>query len=162
MPDSVIEHGPHCGKRALELLDRNATRTTFTLRHSDYRVDNLFFGASERRPLVVVDWQGALRGWSGAYGGIYLLCTGMPIEDRRSHGAALLSTYYDTLVASGVRDYRLDEFEQDCREALLSAFAIIGVIAGGVLDAVNQRSLDLFRTVADRMIAALDDWDAWR
>jgi hypothetical protein len=101
-------------------------------------VDNLFFGASEHRPLVVVDWQGALCSWSGAYDAAYLISTGMSIEDRRAHGAELLRTYYDTLVASGVDDYRFDEFEDDCRGSLLAAFAVIGVIAGGMLDVVED------------------------
>jgi hypothetical protein len=161
LPDSVLEHGPHCGRRVVEILERNASRQTFTLRHSDYRVDNLFFGASEHRPLVVVDWQGALLAWSGAYDAAYLISTGMSIEDRRAHGAELLRTYYDTLVDRGVDDYRFDEFEEDCRGSLLAAFTVIGVIAGGMLDVVNQRSLDLFKSVSERLTTALDDADAW-
>jgi hypothetical protein len=161
LPPVVLERGPSCGTRMLAMLDRNGARSTVTLRHSDFRVDNVFFPASGTPPLVVVDWQGALRAWSGAYDAVYFLATGMPVEVRRQYGESLLRLYYDTLVESGVRDYPRDMFETDCRDGLLAAFTIIGVIAGGLVDIVNARAVDLFTAVSSRLFAALDDADAW-
>lgn len=130
-----------------------------TMSHSDFRVDNLFFGAPHTgRPLVVVDWQAPLRSWGGSYDLIYFLAGGLPTEVRRAHESMLIEEYHRALTAHGVTDYSLAELREDCRTGLLFVFAVIGVIAGGTLDIVNDRAVALFETIFDRLLPAMDDY----
>jgi hypothetical protein len=161
IPPSLAQHGPALGTRVLAMLQRQSVRDTYTLRHSDYRLDNLFFPGAGTRPLVVVDWQGAFKSWSGAYDAAYFVATGLTIEDRRAHGADLLDLYYRTLVDAGVSGYSRDLFEQDCRDGYLATLAVIGIIAGAMLETTNQRAVDLFTGIFTRMVASIDDADAW-
>ena len=129
-----------------------------TLCHSDFRVDNIFFGSAEYgRPVVVVDWQSPLVSWGAAYDAIYFITGGLPIEERRIHEDELLRVYHDALVAAGVSDYSFEQLTADARTLTLYFFAIIGVIAGGTLDMVNPRAVELFDSMMDRLLAAMDD-----
>ena len=149
--------GPTLGEKLLPMLDAYAARPD-TLGHGDFRVDNLFFGeAAHGRPLTVVDWQGCLRVWSGAYDLIYFLAGGLLPQDRRAHEQELIATYHAALVEAGVTDYSLDELTHDCRVSLLFAFVVIGVIAGGALDIVNERAVELFNSMFDRWLPAMED-----
>jgi hypothetical protein len=91
----------------------------------------------------------------------YFLGTGLPTADLRAHGEALMRGYYDDLVALGVTDYPFAQYREDCRVSLLMAFAIIGVIAGGTLDMVNDRAVALFKSFFSRLCAAIEDDKAW-
>ncbi|MGI8551127.1 MAG: hypothetical protein ACR2PL_10155 [Dehalococcoidia bacterium] len=158
----ALEHSPALGQRLLPLLDRYDQRTYFTFAHSDFRLDNIFFpAAGEERRIVVVDWQGSLRAWSGAYDVAYFLGTSITTEALRAHRTELIQGYHQALESLGVGDYPYDQFYQDCREGLLFAFAIIGVIAGGMLDIVNERAVDLYKSFFSRLLAAIEDENAW-
>lgn len=158
----AIEDGPTLGEKLLPMLDEYEQRPTFTFGHSDFRVDNIFFpDAGDERKIVVVDWQGSLRIWSGAYDVAYFLGTGLNIEDRRAHGEAIVRSYHEALVGFGVRDYSYEQLDADCRAGLLMAFVIIGVIAGGTLDMVNERAVALFKSFFTRLLAAIEDAHAW-
>jgi hypothetical protein len=157
----AIELGPELGRWMLTQLDTYETRPTYTFGHSDYRVDNIYFPAASGSAPVALDWQGSLRIWSGAYDVAYFLGTGLPTADLRAHGEALMRGYYDDLVALGVTDYPFAQYREDCRVSLLMAFAIIGVIAGGTLDMVNDRAVALFKSFFSRLCAAIEDDKAW-
>lgn len=154
------ERGPHLGEDVVALLDKFAGRT-LTLTHSDFRVDNLFFPrAGSGRDLVVVDWQAPLRSPFPAYDAIYLIVGGLEPAVRRAHEEELLRLYHDTLLAEGVKGFSFDQLREDCRASLLYVFAIICVIAGGTLDMVNDRAVELFETMFTRFLPAIEDHNA--
>lgn len=158
----ALAEGPTLGEKLLPMLDEYENRPTFTFGHSDFRVDNIFFpGPGDERPLVVLDWQGSLRIWSGAYDVAYFLGTGLSVPDRRAHGDELIRGYHEALVGLGVHDYSYEQLAADCRAGLLMAFVIIGVIAGGTLDMVNDRAVALFKSFFARLLAAIEDAHAW-
>jgi hypothetical protein len=149
--------GGTMGPTLVALLERFRDRPQ-TLCHSDFRVDNVFFGnAGSGRPVVVVDWQAPMRSWAAAYDAIYFITGGLPIEERRKHEDELLHVYHDALVAAGVADYSFDQLVEDARIVIFYFFAIIGVIAGGTLDMVNPRAVELFDSMVDRLLAAMAD-----
>ena len=62
-----------------------------TIVHGDFRMDNLFFGQREGdAPVVIVDWQGTLRG-KGAHDLAYFLSQSMPVADRRANERDLVA-----------------------------------------------------------------------
>ena len=149
--------GAAMGPKLIAHLETCRTRPR-TLCHSDFRVDNIFFGSAEYgRPVVVVDWQSPLVSWGAAYDAIYFITGGLPIEERRAHEDELLRVYHTALVAAGVADYSFEQLVEDARALTLYFFAIIGVIAGGTLDMVNPRAVELFNSMVDRLLAAMDD-----
>ena len=158
----ALEYGPTLGETVLRLMAQYENRPTFTFTHSDFRVDNIFFpAAGDERRLAVVDWQGSLRAWSGAYDVAYFLGTGLHPEDLRTQGEDLIRGYHQALLQHGVEDYPYEQLDEECRTGLLIAFAVIGVIAGGMLDMVNDRAVQLFKSFFSRLLAAIEDAHAW-
>ena len=153
------EAGATMGPKLMAHLETCRDRPK-TLCHSDFRVDNIFFGsAGSGRPVVVVDWQAPMISWAAAYDAIYFITGGLPIEERRAHEDELLHVYHAALVAAGVSDYSFEQLEADARVLMLYFFAIIGVIAGGTLDMVNPRAVELFDSMVDRLLASMADHD---
>ncbi len=61
----------------------------------------------------------------------------------------------------GVEEYPYEQLDEECRAGLLIAFAVIGVIAGGMLDMVNDRAVQLFKSFFTRLLTAIEDAHAW-
>lgn len=157
---ALLARGPGLGAELIELLATYEGRP-MTLGHGDFRVDNLFFPRdTSQRDLVVVDWGSPLRQTFPLYDFIYFIVGGLPIAARRASESELLRLYHDTLVANGVTGVTLDQLREDCRASLLFVFAIICVIAGGTLDIVNERAVELFETIFTRFLPAMEDYDA--
>ncbi|MBA4179229.1 MAG: hypothetical protein C0506_01435 [Anaerolinea sp.] len=157
---AILKRGPGLGDELLELLKTYEGRP-LTLGHSDFRVDNIFFPRDgSGRDLVVVDWGSPLRSAFPVYDFIYFVAGGLPTEARRASEDDLLRLYHETLLANGVTGVTLEQLLEDCRASLLYVFAIICVIAGGTLDIVNERAVELFDTIFTRFLPALEDYDA--
>jgi len=62
-------------------------------------------------------------------------------------------------VAGGVRGYDYARFVEDYRRSLLVYLAIF-VINGATLEMSNQRAVDLFGVIFERLVAAISDLDA--
>jgi hypothetical protein len=154
---AMLEAGATMGPKLVALVETFRARPR-TLCHSDFRVDNVFFGnAAYGRPVVVVDWQAPLRSWAAAYDAIYFIVGGLPVDVRRAHETELLRVYHDELVSSGVTTYSFEQLVEDARVVLLYFFGIIGVIAAGSLDMANDRAVELLMTIVTRLLVAMED-----
>ncbi|MGI9621288.1 MAG: phosphotransferase [Acidimicrobiales bacterium] len=151
----MVPHAEAYGESFLSLLDKLAAMPR-TLVHFDYRADNLFFDADGS--VVVIDWQSISQGGGAADVG-YFLSQNLSVEDRREHEDALLHTYHDRLVASGVADYPFEQFFEDYRVGVMYGW-IIPVFAVGSLDVSSERAMALWTEVLARVQAAIFDHNA--
>ena len=127
---------------------------TFT--HYDYRVENLFFSQDAER-VAVIDWQliAAIRpSWDFAY----LIGTNIATDDRRQHEKEYINLYLSELKARGI-DYSESQLREDMKWTLLG-ISTIPVIGGANFDASNERSFELFKTIAQRHFETIADYDA--
>ena len=129
-----------------------------TLCHGDFRLDNLFFAATDDHPPVtIVDWQICFRG-RGGYDLGYFLSQSMATDDRRKHETALLDRYHGRLSAKGI-DYPRNLFEEDYRRTVAYCFAY-PVISAGQIEFTNERHRQLIEGMLAGSIAAIEDNDA--
>lgn len=150
---------PELNTRVMRLMDEDLADVPVNIMHGDYRLDNLFFGREGAPYLVAaIDWQSPNRGW-GAYDVAYFLSGSMPPEERRVCEPAVLRAYHDTLVQGGVRGYSFERFHLDYRRSLLAYLGIF-IVNGATLEMTNQRAVDLFGAIFDRLNAAIVDLDA--
>lgn len=128
-----------------------------TLVHGDFRLENVFFGASlGESGFAVIDWQDVSRGEGVSdvawfIGGCLKITPKRQIEERQ-----LLKTYHETLEANGVTGYTLDVCWNDYRLAILRYF-IQAVLMVASLNSENDRENRLARAVSERFIAAITD-----
>jgi len=151
---------PGLNERVMRMIDELVVDERLTAAHGDYRLDNLFFGGPDAPyQVAVIDWQSINRGW-GAYDLAYFLSGSFPAEQRRAYESELLRTYHTTMSASPqMAGYSLDDLTNDYRRSLLVYLAIF-VINGATLEMTNQRAVDLFNVIFDRLNAALVELDA--
>ena len=129
-----------------------------TLAHGDFRLDNLFFRPGSEGPEVVaIDWQICVR-TVGAYDLGYFLSQSLTTEDRRAHEEQLLDVYRDTLADSGI-DYPVNQLLEDYRRTALFCLCY-PIQAGGSVELVNDRAVQLVGQMLDRVVAAIHDLDA--
>jgi hypothetical protein len=127
-----------------------------TIVHGDFRMDNLFFGQRDGdAPVVIVDWQGTLRG-KGAHDLAYFLSQSMPVADRRANERDLVARWHAGLTAGGVPDYSADQAWQDYQRAALYLWTYVVVIAGS-LDPTNERGRGWMREMVTRSAATILD-----
>ena len=126
-----------------------------TLAHGDFRLDNLFFRPGPE--VVAIDWQICVR-TVGAYDLGYFLSQSLTTEDRRAHEERLLETYRDTLANSGI-DYPVNQLLEDYRRTALFCLCY-PIQAGGSVELVNDRAVELVGQMLDRVVAAIHDLDA--
>jgi len=129
-----------------------------TIVHGDYRLDNLFFGGPDA-PIAVIDWQIANRG-HGVFDVAYFVAGTLPPAERKAVERDLLRLYHETLVERGVRGYDFATCWEDYRRSVL-LLLVYAVIAIGSLDMANQRGVELFTTIMNRTMAAVEDLQAY-
>ena len=128
-----------------------------TLVHGDFRLENVFFGASlGESGFAVIDWQDISHGegvWDVAWfiGGCLQVTSNRQVEEWQ-----LLKIYHETLEANGVSGYTFDACWKDYRRAILRYF-VQAVLMVASLNPQNDREYRLARAVADRFIAAITD-----
>ena len=146
-------------ERVLAAMDAFDGQDRYTIAHGDFRIDNLFFGRNGGPyELAVIDWQSPNRGW-GAYDLAYFISGSMPPDQRRAGERAALERYHETLTAGGVRGYSFDELLADYRASLMVYLAIF-VVNGATLERSNERAVQLFEVIFDRLNSAIVDHDA--
>ena len=127
-----------------------------SITHSDFRLDNMFFGArGSATPFALIDWQLVIRATPLADIG-YFLSQSLDIELRRAHEMELLRDYHRVLVENGVRDYSFAQCFEEYRFGV-QFMVVIPVTAGSTLDRSNPRALPLMRAMAERATAAILD-----
>jgi hypothetical protein len=163
LPDGSIELGERVGPVWETAMTELFERAPTTLCHGDFRADNLMFDDTSdgKEHVGVVDWQIAYRSAGIADVG-YLITQSMTPEDRHRHDRTLVETWYDGLSAAlGHRpaDYTLDDAWKGYR-ACTGVMTVFGVVAGGQLDAANERGMQLVSDMASRSFSAALDLDA--
>ncbi len=140
--------------RLQNLLDQAPT----TLVHGDFRMDNMLFGQRvEHNPLIIVDYQGPLKG-KGIQDFAYFLCHSTQIEVRRQHEQALVQSYVDGLIKGGVRGYDFPQAWEDYRVGVLYSWCVATVTAG-TMDPDNDRGYAWMAKMVERNGVAIEDLD---
>jgi hypothetical protein len=112
LPASALALGEKVGDH-LEGLLRAMEEPPHTIVHADYRADNLLFDAPSRPdPVVVVDWQLAIRS-RGAWDLARLLCGSMASQDRAACEMVVLQRWHQTLEMGGVKGYSFQQALHD-------------------------------------------------
>ena len=128
-----------------------------TLIHGDFRLENVFFGASlGESNFAVIDWQDISRGEGVSdvawfIGGCLQVTSKRQMEERQ-----LLKIYHETLEANGVSGYTFDACWKDYHCAILRYF-VQAVLMVTSLNSENDREHRLTRAVSERFIAAITD-----
>jgi Ser/Thr protein kinase RdoA (MazF antagonist) len=130
----------------------------FALLHSDYRLDNLLFAASDApRPVVAVDWQVVMVG-SPLRDVAFLVATGLSTESRRCGEKGIVDAYHRRLVELGVDGYSAERCWEDYRFGLFQGPFI--TVLGALVAQPTARGDEMFTVMAERSAAAINDLDA--
>jgi hypothetical protein len=118
LPAPALAIGEKLGGH-LEGLLRAMEGRPSTIVHSDYRADNLLFDDPSRPdPVVVVDWQLAIRG-RGVLDVARLLCGSVSPPDRAACEMDVLRRWHQTLEAGGVKGYSFPQAVHDYKVGVL-------------------------------------------
>jgi hypothetical protein len=149
--------GLELGERVRDLYRSMLTELAVpprTFVHTDYRLDNLFFGDSG---VTIIDWQLSTRS-SGVYDIAYMLSQSMDVALRREHQDEIIGAWHERLCQAGVKDYSLEQANADYAASVLVCL-VVAVAAGADLDVGNERGDALVRAVAERGFSAALDVD---
>jgi len=127
-----------------------------TIVHGDYRLDNLLLGP-EPDDVAVVDWQTIAFG-TAASDVAYFIGAGLLPEVRREHEDDLVRTYYDDLLATGVKDFSWEEYRRDYTRG--SFAGLIMAVGASMLVERTERGDAMFMVMAERHAQHALDLDA--
>src|SRR4051794_33948065 len=120
-----------------------------TLAHTDYRADNLLFGAqSGHQPVVILDWSAVAKS-KGVQDLAYFLTQNLSDHCRANHDDELQTLYHQTLLEHGVTDYPLEEYVRDYELAVLFNF-VYAIVIASALDISNERATAFVGKLASR------------
>ena len=168
-PDFRAAFGPHLPAAAVALGDRLAVqlesllgeveRGPHTIAHSDFRADNLLFDLPTRpQPVVVLDWQLAIRG-PGVLDLARLLCGSLSPRDRAACELDVLRRWHAALEHGGVQDYSFERAWDDYRACSLICL-YYPVTVHLAEEAAGRRGAALARSQIERFFAAAMDLTA--
>jgi len=124
--------------------------------HGDYRADNLLFAPELGDDgIAAIDWQISGRG-GPLYDVAYLICNSLPTSYRHQAEKTLLRRYHDTLLKMGVQGFSFDDCWEAYRLAVLCGL-FVAIFTSGGMDLGNQRGVEMVRTVAHRVDAAVSE-----
>ena len=106
-PTAALEVGERIAAQLPSSYDWLMANRPTTLVHTDFRLDNFFFGRSAA-PVTVIDWQLTVRS-VGAFDIGYFIVQSLTTEMRRQHGEGLLRRWHQGLIDRGVSDYSWDD-----------------------------------------------------
>lgn len=145
---------------SIDVLQQRMDTEPVTLCHGDFRMENLLFGHEPgHHPIVVLDWQGPVRG-RGMHDVALFLGQSTRTEVRRAHERALLDRYVAGLEAGGVKGLDRDAVWEEYRQALLYNWLYVSVVAG-TLDTSNEKSYAWMAQMVARQVAATVDLDVF-
>jgi thiamine kinase-like enzyme len=105
---SALALGDHLSLHLETLLEQIEQRPR-TIVHSDFRADNLLFDLpTDPQPVVILDWQLAIRS-TGMLDVARLLCGSMDPLDRAACEMEIVERWHETLEVRGVRGYSLKQ-----------------------------------------------------
>ena len=105
----------------------------------------------------MIDWQLIARG-RGPYDLAYFMSQSMDVSDRRSGERGIVERYHQTLIEHGVENYSIEQCWDDYRLAIM--FCVTYPVAGGTMDAGNERGEALIRAMMTRSFTAVIDHNA--
>jgi aminoglycoside phosphotransferase (APT) family kinase protein len=149
---SAIALGDHLGIH-LETLLCEIEQRPHTIVHSDFRADNLMFDKpSHPQPVVVLDWQLAIRG-RATMDVARLLCGSMTSQDRSACEMTLLRRWYETLELRTVRGYSFRRAVEDYKiSALICLYYPVTIHAAE--EAAGKRGTALAHAQIERFFTA--------
>ena len=137
----------------LQVLDE----APWTIVHSDFRADNLLFDDdSQPNPVVIVDWQLAIRG-RGVFDVARLLCGSLSPGHREVCEIAAVQRWHESLVDGGVRDYSFDRALADYRMCVLVCL-YYPVTIHAAEEAAGVRGSALAHAQIERFFSAAVEW----
>ncbi len=154
-PAAALEVAERIGSQLPETYDWVMANRPTTLAHTDFRLDNFFFGRADA-PVTVIDWQLSCRSMGVADIG-YFIVQSLTTEMRREHGESLLRRWFDGLVDRGVTGYSWEDAQADFHESVMVQLSI-PVISAANLDPANDRGRQLLDCLATRNLVALVDY----
>ncbi len=159
LSSQMVATGERLSEKAGQIMEEMAGPPR-TIIHGDFRLDNLFFGTEDGKPmLAVADWQIASRG-RGVFDIAYFMAGGVPSDLRRVSEMRLLEDYHRILTANGTSaGYTFDECLRDYRKSVLFCL-VYPVIGGGSVDMANERGVALWDSWLERNVAAIEELDA--
>jgi hypothetical protein len=154
----LFELGERFGRQFVSLGDA-LTEQPLTLVHTDFRLDNMFFG-DEGCPFALVDWQLVQEGLAMT-DVTYFLAGNFAPDVRRQHQEDLVRTYHRALVREGVSNYEFEQCWEDYRRAALLLFIFVASNQDNIDFAqYNGRAQELFETIVERYTTAILDLNA--
>ncbi|MBQ73850.1 MAG: hypothetical protein CMQ20_02355 [Gammaproteobacteria bacterium] len=142
----------------IDRLQHYLDQSPITLVHGDFRMDNMLFGQkAEHSPLIVVDFQGPLKG-KGIQDVAYFLSHSAQTEVRRQYERQLLHHYLNELRLGGVTGYEFPGAWEDYRVAVLYSWCVATVTAG-TMDPDNDRGYAWMSKMVERNGVAIEDLD---
>jgi len=154
-PAAALEVGEKIGPQLPAMYDWIMANRPTTLAHTDFRLDNFFFGRVDA-PVTIIDWQLTVRS-SGAFDVGYFIVESLTTEMRREHGDTLLRRWHQGLVDRGVAGYTIDDAYADFHDSVMLQMSI-PVIAAANLDPANERGKQLLECMGQRACQALADY----
>lgn len=160
LPEPIMAIGEAFGAQFNDLAAL-ATERPQTLIHTDFRLDNMFFGTEGGEDsFILIDWQLVQQG-VGPLDVAYFLAGNFPREVRRAHETELLEHYHRTLTEHGVAGYSLAECVEDYRRAMLILLLFIVPSRENLnVEAYGERGQALLNVILERYVAAILDVDA--
>jgi aminoglycoside phosphotransferase (APT) family kinase protein len=137
----------------LESLLQEMERRPHTIVHSDFRADNLLFDPhADAHPVVVLDWQLAIRG-KGILDVARLLCGSLTPRDRTECEMDVVRRWHETLERGDVQGYSLSQAVEDYRTgSLLCLYYPVTIHAAE--EAAGARGTALAHAQIERFFAA--------
>ena len=154
-PPAALEVGERIGDQLPMSYDWLMENRPTTLAHTDFRLDNFFFGRPDA-PVTIIDWQLTVDRSACSTSGTSSSRASRP-QMRREHGEALLRRWHDGLVEGGVSDYSWDDAQADFHDSIMLQMSI-PVISAANLDPANERGHSCWIAISERSCQALADY----
>jgi hypothetical protein len=154
-PAAALDVGGRIGAQLPSSYNWLMANRPTTLAHTDFRLDNFFFGRPGA-PVTVIDWQLTVRS-VGAFDVGYFIVQSLTTEMRREHGEGLLRRWHQGLVDRGISNYSWDDALADFHDSVMLQMSI-PVIAAANLDPANERGKQLLDCMGHRSCQALADY----
>ena len=155
VPDELLAVGERVGEQYISIMQRFHGRPQ-TVVHNDYQLGNLFFGAPENGPsLVVIDWQTITIGL-GVFDVACFLGGNIAPHERRANEMALLKRYHAILVDNGIKNYAFEQCFEHYRLCMLRMLIRYVLVVGS--DFLTTEKEEMFcNIIVPRYVAAVID-----
>ena len=156
LSDHVLKLFDWYDKNGVKFQRKYHKEAPATLRHGDFRLDNIFFNGDSDE-IILADWQLSSRG-PAAEEVAYLLSGALDPSVSDEEEQSLLRHYYDEFVKGGVSDYGYDRFLLDYARGMMLMLLVHGAATDDV-DVGEDPGDQLMHIWLDRTVARLKKID---